>query len=88
MVPPGPHFVFTRPSASDGAYAPVLGQFIWVEPRSVHVWRWDASVEHLTSIPDMDEAERIKTAARSMALDQVPVRDDDAAATACCLMSI
>jgi len=69
MVPPGPHFISTRPAGAEAGFAPVTGEFLWVEPRSTHVRVWDAAEEHLKGPADPDDEPRLAQAARSPAFD-------------------
>ncbi len=61
MLPPGPHFVScnaTRHGGSGGGgadFAPTVGFFAHVPPRSVVVRRWDPHEELLMPIEDNEE---------------------------------
>lgn len=61
MLPPGPHFVScnaTRHGGSGGGgpdFAPTVGFFAHVPPRSVVVRRWDPHEELLVTIQDDEE---------------------------------
>ena len=57
MLPPGPHFISCNAtSGSSGTdFAPTLGFFVHLAPRSVVVRRWDAQEELLLPIEDADE---------------------------------
>lgn len=54
MLPPGPHFVSCN-ATSGSNFAPTLGFFVHMAPRSVVVRRWDRGEELLAPIADPDE---------------------------------
>lgn len=64
MLPPGPHFFFTKAASGQGDYAPTCGFFLHVAPRSVHVRRWDPQLELLVALADEEEAERYAAGVR------------------------
>lgn len=56
MLPPGPHFVSCNATSSGGAeFAPTMGFFMHVAPRSVVVRRWSPQEELPLPIEDADE---------------------------------
>lgn len=54
ILPPGPHFVSCN-ATSGSEFAPTLGFFVHMAPRSVVVRRWDRGEELLAPIADPDE---------------------------------
>ncbi|EIE22542.1 AAR2-domain-containing protein [Coccomyxa subellipsoidea C-169] len=71
MLPPGPHFISCNAtSGSSGTdFAPTLGFFVHLAPRSVVVRRWDAQEELLLPIEDADEVERLAAGVRRFDFD-------------------